>query len=224
MKTIEEKAKAYDEALKRANKVNKGNADDREPGITICEYIFPELKESEDEKIRKEFCKDIRTFIPIEKANKYIAWLEKQGKQKVSDSSQTCKMGTLMTLDEAIEYCKEKSCNDTLCGKEHKQLAEWLIELKGYRASATQETQKTFDKDEKIKKALIEFFGEQCDMSDWNGVYGYQVFAWLEKQGHMLDPDKVIEWLRQNNCAACWDNPDEGISQRIEQFKKDFQL
>ena len=37
--------------------------------------------------------------------------------------------------------------------------------------------------DEKIRKALIEYFNEQCDMSDWNGVYGYQVVAWLEKQG-----------------------------------------
>ena len=36
--------------------------------------------------------------------------------------------------------------------------------------------------DERIRKALIEYFEEQCDMSDWNGVYGYQVLAWLEKQ------------------------------------------
>ena len=28
-------------------------ATDREHGTSICEYIFPELKESEDEKIRK---------------------------------------------------------------------------------------------------------------------------------------------------------------------------
>ena len=36
--------------------------------------------------------------------------------------------------------------------------------------------------DERIRKTLIEYFNEQCDMSDWNGVYGYQVVAWLEKQ------------------------------------------
>lgn len=40
----------------------------------------PELCESEDERIRKEFCKDIWTFIPNEKAHKYISWLEKHGK------------------------------------------------------------------------------------------------------------------------------------------------
>ena len=39
------------------------------------------------------------------------------------------------------------------------------------------------NEDEKIRKALIEYFNEQCDMSDWNGVYGYQVVAWLKTQG-----------------------------------------
>jgi len=47
-----------------------------------AEAFFPELRESENERIRKEFCKDIWTFIPNEKAHKYIAWLEKQGEQK----------------------------------------------------------------------------------------------------------------------------------------------
>lgn len=38
-----------------------------------------------------------------------------------------------MTLDEAIEHCEEKAkCGDA-CGMEHKQLAEWLRELKVFR-------------------------------------------------------------------------------------------
>ncbi|MFR2662227.1 MAG: hypothetical protein ACLS9Q_08340 [[Clostridium] scindens] len=37
-----------------------------------------------------------------------------------------------MTLDEAIEHCKEKA-DCTKCGMEHQQLAEWLIELKSRR-------------------------------------------------------------------------------------------
>lgn len=35
-----------------------------------------------------------------------------------------------MTLDEAIQHCEEKSKCGTACGMEHKQLAEWLKELK----------------------------------------------------------------------------------------------
>lgn len=53
---------------------------------------------------------------------------------------------TLMTLDEAIKYCKEKSCENTACGKNHKQLAEWLTELKSYRDSTTQKVQKPVNK------------------------------------------------------------------------------
>ena len=37
-----------------------------------------------------------------------------------------------MTLDEAIEHAEEKIDN-TKCGQEHKQLAQWLIELRRLR-------------------------------------------------------------------------------------------
>ena len=52
-----EKAEAYDKALERARAINNGKDVDVESGTTICEYIFPELKESEDEKIKKEIIK-----------------------------------------------------------------------------------------------------------------------------------------------------------------------
>ena len=45
------------------------------------EYIFPELVESEDEKIRKELIKFVKVNIPNEE--RYIAWLEKQGDKAV---------------------------------------------------------------------------------------------------------------------------------------------
>ena len=37
-----------------------------------------------------------------------------------------------MTLEEAIIHCKEKACDNTQCAIEHRQLAEWLEELKQY--------------------------------------------------------------------------------------------
>jgi len=46
-----------------------------------------------------------------------------------------------MTLDEAIQHCEEKArCGDA-CGLEHKQLAEWLKELKSYRIDDGRETE-----------------------------------------------------------------------------------
>ena len=43
-----------------------------------------------------------------------------------------------MTLEEAIKHCEEKEKEQALngcfaCAEEHKQLAEWLKELKRYR-------------------------------------------------------------------------------------------
>ncbi len=41
----------------------------------------------------------------------------------------------LMTIDEAIQHCKDVitkvGCNE--CGMQHRQLIEWLEELKSYR-------------------------------------------------------------------------------------------
>lgn len=87
MMTIEEKAKAYDEALSRAKaSYGTGAYDD-----ATTEFIFPELSESEDERIRKilidAFEKKNNSFIDelvdcrLTKAD-ILEWLEKQKEQK----------------------------------------------------------------------------------------------------------------------------------------------
>ena len=60
--------------------------------------IFPELKESEDERIRKEMieilekeARDFPSSVIAEKSNSWIAWLEKQGSQNLANSAKTCK-------------------------------------------------------------------------------------------------------------------------------------
>ena len=71
--TENEKTKAYDEAIKRAKK-SYGNR--------IAEEIFPELKDSEDEKIRKEIISILRNTYWTSNRNRFnelVAWLEKQG-------------------------------------------------------------------------------------------------------------------------------------------------
>ena len=84
--TQEEKAKAYDEALERARKLY--NSEETSADVEIaCETIFPELAESEDERIRKaiitffESEDDNTTYALIPKKD-ILAWLEKQGEQK----------------------------------------------------------------------------------------------------------------------------------------------
>ena len=79
--TIEEKAKAYDEALKKANAAHKD--EDRHLKATL-ERIFPELKEEDDdERIKKDLIQWVDEFPDIIWRGHYkkdiIAWLEKQG-------------------------------------------------------------------------------------------------------------------------------------------------
>ena len=88
--TIEEKALAYDEAIKRAKDMLDYKEEIRAEDMR---YIFPELKESEDEKIRKEIINYFKCQSRDEPSrkdihNKWIAWLEKQGQVKESEISQ----------------------------------------------------------------------------------------------------------------------------------------
>lgn len=78
--TQEEKAKAYDEAIERAKKLQKTCYSTTVVGW--CEYIFPQLKESKDEKIRKMLINHItqeRGSLTNNEAEDALAWLEKQG-------------------------------------------------------------------------------------------------------------------------------------------------
>lgn len=75
----------YQEKLRLAKEALDSGSYDKE----TIEYIFPELKESEDERIRKEIIRivDIWTnSCPIVNgipAETLLAWLEKQGEKKL---------------------------------------------------------------------------------------------------------------------------------------------
>ena len=84
--SIEEKAKRYDEALARAREIH---SEIKAQCHNIMAEVFPELKESEDEKIRKwligyfqQYKSDgIEKYANGLKVDNIIAWLEKQGEK-----------------------------------------------------------------------------------------------------------------------------------------------
>ena len=123
--TIEEKAKAYDEALERAkiwqNHLYDTNDKDYADELN---YIFPELRESEDEKIRNTL---IDYFDDANKADenplqsygihtdKIIAWLEKQGehanflsKIQVGDKVTRNEGGVLVNISQLERVAKPR--------------------------------------------------------------------------------------------------------------------
>jgi len=92
--SIEEKAKAYDGLIERLKDLKFSCR--FSPLSDTIDEIFPELKEGEDERIRKGLLHHLRelqewkvgNMSPIklpETYNVWIAWLEKQGEQKPTD-------------------------------------------------------------------------------------------------------------------------------------------
>lgn len=87
-----------------------------------AETFFPELKESEDERIRKEIMDFVvgPTILNDGKREKYLAWLEKQGEQKpitkmsVSDELYEHIRNTCACIDDAITCNSIKDVRDYL--------------------------------------------------------------------------------------------------------------
>ena len=107
IKSIEEKAKRYDEAIERAEKALEVLGTDKCEGARQIFSLFPEFEESEDEKIRKFLIQMAQNGHGGNKDwwNKCVAWLEKQGEQKPADKvAPKFKVGDWIAND----YCAGK--------------------------------------------------------------------------------------------------------------------
>jgi hypothetical protein len=87
--TTAEKAHAYDEAIKRAKAYLTPDTPDRVDTVGVISTIFPELAESEDEKIRKgiiELVKQSSEILNKKNQERMLAWLERQAEQKPEEN------------------------------------------------------------------------------------------------------------------------------------------
>lgn len=119
MKTVEQKAKAYDETIgKLQSLINSAN---KQGHIIIriedIENFFPELKESEDDSIRKNIIRVLKGEISFtsEKENeKYIAWLEKQCKKSVWTDNDRIMAFTLLRDVTQMTHLSNEGKNERL--------------------------------------------------------------------------------------------------------------
>ena len=156
--SIQEKAKRYDEALARAKEMIKSMTNiGGVAKVDDIQHIFPELKESEDEKwIPKEIIKYLKEKGDFRSC--WIAWLEKQGVHakfingiKVGDKVTRNEYGVLVNLsqlnrvankqvehkpaawskeDEKQARQIERIVHDGCTQKLQKQIADWFKSLK----------------------------------------------------------------------------------------------
>lgn len=107
--------KAYKEALERAKNLRKDAIDMGESiRAKQCEIIFPELAESEDEKIRKALIRFHKSTIDVDgiKGEDIIAWLEKQGTSYTKrDVDDAFVKGMAFAKDELEKQGEKKTIN-----------------------------------------------------------------------------------------------------------------
>lgn len=118
--TTEEKAIRYDKALDNAKVIHKTIRKELKP---IIEKLFPELKESEDERIRKKLIEVVKGDMVVggtKDKQLAIAWLEKQGEKKPWSEEDNFMYNRIKNLLTDISLAPE-SINS---------LSDWLKDLK----------------------------------------------------------------------------------------------
>ena len=119
--TDKEKTQAYDEALARAREIHR-NEDDK---VKDMEFIFPELKESEDERISKAlifYLGDMPENTELRNGitnSDVFAWLRKQKPVEWSEEDEKY-------LQDAVDYFYV----DNALQHSEKEIIKWLKSLK----------------------------------------------------------------------------------------------
>lgn len=153
--TIQDKAELYDKALKQI----KDCTPDENGFVTICpKEIFTELKESEDEQIRKEILQIAKeskdSFYMALTPNKremLIDWLEKQGNKDeeiliLKDQIESLH-AAIKALKEAhkIELEKQGEQNPTWSEYDEIMLHSLISDFKGFKHDNTSSLEPHFD-------------------------------------------------------------------------------
>lgn len=200
--TIEEKAKAWDLALDKAKEWKAGLAGNGNLETCINE-LFPQLAESEDEKIRKEIVTflDLHLGTSIPPAfsasciSKWITWLKKQGE---------CPNKVLVSK-ELYEHIRNTcACIDDAMS------SETLVDARDYLEQADESAKNAFE--------MIEKQGEQKPYAMWNNTKIVQapsekdILGWYRKSSGELDDSPKIVWFSSDKEAVNESTPSPSVN------------
>lgn len=216
MKTIEQKARAYDDVIRKLRGMMPNWERLSYNGKTFLQdliYIIPELAESEDEKVRKEIvnyfqCQSEEEPTRKEIHDKWINWLEKQAERKTPQwmidflDDYRRKIGCSLDHDEARDVDGKILC-----------IMQWL-ENQGTPAKLSEEEQNKFAK-VVLRSCAMSFIdyldahkyeGKMCvsngeceDIENafhnamWDRLHRYYC-KYIEKQGEQ----KPAEWSEED--------------------------
>ena len=198
----------YKEKLKAI--INSNNT----PFVDIYTFLkyFPELKESEDEKIRKEILdyiiKGSESLYDVqqygkEKFEKWISWLEKQG-EKLAGWSEEDKDMIYKIRNMIFKYAFSQSAvdvNGDLCEKEYIEADGWMESLKD--RVQPQHKQGWSEENNKKISYLIALL-QNCTMND---------------DALRVMNEEVESWLKSLRPQSQWKPSDEQMKAFWEVYK-----
>jgi hypothetical protein len=178
----------------------------------LCEN-FPELKENEDKKIRKELIDFLQETIDNvgeyspnnweNKAKKWIAWLEKQSRQKAVDCENTQQKDIVQEPEPederirnwCISHFKECIRVSKINVEYQKYLSNKVIPWLEKQGEQKNLAQKPITGDERIRKGLIHAVSGTLKGNTLFGtdVTREEALSWLEKQGKNSQCRSIIE-------------------------------
>ena len=186
--------KKYKEALERANKYNFDGA--KQVVKDLVFYIFPELKESEDEKIRKELIELISCMHDADPRKKgWIAWLEKQE-----------------SVEEIVSRCKTSWYNE---GKIQGHI-EGLSDEEKYQQGWHDALEKQGEQKGYTFKSIPRLL-DMIEPSDKANAYCQKLIDTLAKEGYDTDAKIVEEVLKG------WNGEDVPMAVMDEQKPFDYE-
>ena len=163
------------------------NADQR----YVLESLFPELRESEDERIRKEIMRFIFDY-PQKLANRdsWLAWLEKlKDEQKPAEWNEE---EDIQMYRNVLFYLSKPSPLTEVNGKSREQLLDWFKSLK----DRVQSKQEWSEEDERNLQGIIDEIE-----ANKNQAPDYDLATY----------DRFLSWLKSLRHRSQWKPSDEQI-------------
>ncbi len=217
--------KAYKEALERAKNLRK-DAIDMSENIRAkqCEIIFPELKESEDEKIRKtiirffkdQYSNETEMYDGSVTVGKAIAWLEKQG----SEPNWCHHKVDLSNCSEEYRkaYCDGwNNCNmqHSQCKSEGNDVVKCLINGMKFYYEGNEEATWGTEKFSMKVKDILSWLEKQGEPNPYSGTsFKYNGHSW-----GMCARDNGVEVMIDRKLVASI-KPDGGVESMVQSYAK----
>lgn len=192
IKSLEEKAKRYDEAIKRAKELLEvGLKDTRDKRVVLS--FFPELAESEDEKIKQELIEyhKIQAFLdgkPNNKHVKFVAWLEKQGEQKSVPTWMPTFLDELRSKKNYFDWDEHKDIEGKILA-----IIRWMNPNYFNGKDGEQKPTSWSEEDEKLYNDLSDtyFYNDEDYPEETYELMLKRVLDWMTKRAKFLRPQST---------------------------------